>query len=942
MRPTLPRIHALAHARRGSFLLVCLALMSLMVILGFAMLRSIQLNEDASTATQRVALTEAAARTGLEHAVEQILADYAGASIEVRSDSASAAAGRGTTVLGAMQHLDGPYRAPFVQLRQQFEGPYTSLAETNEPDADKDVRQENPLTHPYTGWAWHQDRQNFAVYEGLSHYDGRGRYHEPGFANATRPSPATGQPVVPVSFKDRTPAPPERTGAVFFDEQFRRIDSGDPVADRAAAHFRLRYAVGVEDLQGHLLANPQADMRLPDDFRNPPDWMRRGASAFATLVGAMGSSAYAAAKAEHVFLGRGWATNADRGPAGFPATFPLMYRWSDTASGDAFWESYRQPNGWACTNDLFRSSYVQGLAAGGELLYCDGWRWWGPPHGGVWPYSTLTYTHALTGPQLSFWNLQYATQSAAYDHGPDANPTVFALTPFGRSLRRTPNYPADYQPARRRWHQGRVDTPFHVNLMTAPPRVISDMLIAYLPPRCKVFKYTRLDYHRFTGRNANGDDQHVHDSSVPIDGTDPRNNVSYYGRDHFVDASHAGFEFPAPRRDAASVPPSPNGEIISPDYFVEDQRAPADRYPGPGWNGDPANPGEGGDDLGKDIDTNTIGNGVCSHTGLGFLFMGVGQNWMKSGDLNGDAGPLTVTPPAWFWQDPKHFAVKIPDPNLYRFQDSYWWDILSGFTAAVSVMRAQWVQYDNPQFIVAQGFPAGALDPARHRTLRDVDRLLLAELGESLDAPGSGAPATLGLTAWRHDRWHDGLHWRFKFVPFSARHNIRSVRDADLLACAGGMTSAERSAVMERVLNDFRMSFLGSSPAYSDGIDPDTGVPDPAREFRPLDFDGDGLVRASAYAGGRAQAEVGGRGPKPDPMMYVSLTGNFFTGKSRYFRVMTRGELWDNRLERVLNDAILESVVAVDPEGLDPRDTQLLYQRWHFDKYRGMMSRIEP
>ena len=133
--------------------------------------------------------------------------------------------------------------------------------------------------------------------------------------------------------------------------------------------------------------------------------------------------------------------------------------------------------------------------------------------------------------------------------------------------------------------------------------------------------------------------------------------------------------------------------------------------------------------------------------------------------------------------------------------------------------------------------------------------------------------------------------------------------------------------------------FSGSNPSL-----------DHADEFRPLDFDGDSQVQCSCYVGGTAPAEGGGRGPKPGADRYFSLTGNFYIGKSHYFRVWSRGEFYDNRTGAPLQEALLEAVVAADTEAKayareqDPaapvQDIQILYQRWMFDKYAGQLSRI--
>ncbi len=280
-------------------------------------------------------------------------------------------------------------------------------------------------------------------------------------------------------------------------------------------------------------------------------------------------------------------------------------------------------------------------------------------------------------------------------------------------------------------------------------------------------------------------------------------------------------------------------------------------------------------------------------------------------------------------------------------------------------------------------FPPGQKNPGNYQTIRDLDRLFLAYLGESLDNPGTNDPTTMVAYGWVMNPNTNA----YQLEPWTPPYNIHTLlhfvappppppggppytgpptdplASVDPSGGAGGMTGKARAAVMERVLNDFRMSFFGSSPEYSDYVDPMTHMRDPSKDFRPLDFDGDGMAHCSCYQDVTAcfqdpnpnvtntgtvpkvnpaePADATGRGPAPDPTMYFSPSGCFYMGKSHYFRVMTRGELWDNRLNEIVNEATLESVIAVDPEGNNPRSTQTLFQRWHFDRYAGLMPHVK-
>jgi hypothetical protein len=152
---------------------------------------------------------------------------------------------------------------------------------------------------------------------------------------------------------------------------------------------------------------------------------------------------------------------------------------------------------------------------------------------------------------------------------------------------------------------------------------------------------------------------------------------------------------------------------------------------------------------------------------------------------------------------------------------------------------------------------------------------------------------------------------------------------------AGSLITPKQANVMERYLNDFRMSFLGAGPGYSES-------------FRPLDFSGDHVVHCSAYAGAGVAADAdngldwhrpevaAGRGPAPE--MWFSLSGCFYIGRSHHFRIFTRGELFDNVVQKPVANATLETVVVNDPDGTDPAEVRVLYQRWLHNRYTGDLS----
>jgi hypothetical protein len=173
-----------------------------------------------------------------------------------------------------------------------------------------------------------------------------------------------------------------------------------------------------------------------------------------------------------------------------------------------------------------------------------------------------------------------------------------------------------------------------------------------------------------------------------------------------------------------------------------------------------------------------------------------------------------------------------------------------------------------------------------------------------------------------------------------------------------------RAKLMERVLNDWRMSFLGSAKGY-------------AASFRPKDFDGDGTVFCSGYLGaaaGAADPETGltcwqaadpatGNGPgigveADDPataaparkLTLFSVTGCMAFQRSHQYRIQVRGELFDNVMGKAASEQYLESALLVDPDnditrGAMPTgltDSTVIMQRPIHNYYRGYLTRSYP
>jgi len=928
-------------SRSGSAILFCLALCTIAVMVGYGFLRAAARQNISGKSEMMIALAQSAAQSGLAHATEQILVDYTTTSLPIADSTGLVDVGPRPTF------LDGPYRAPFVS----FTNPnILAGSQVGDPAEADDVPEENHLLTPfqkrredgYAGSGWHNSM-------GCQIYDGRGRYIEVAYHNVTRPSPIAANPVPvdPLRITDLSAAVPERSQGIFLDENLHRISSGSPANDRQNARYRVRYAVGVTDLQGQILSNPLGnltyDWKNPNnDYRKPTPWLDRSGDAFYNMVSVwQGNHRAMAVRMEHVFRGRGASSNTDRAWVagsrnGLPATYPKMFRSTNNGSANGLFYTFLY-------NGNSRPYIAPAVNEEGRLFSYGGDASWGfetivanRDGGEILTPTTfnmcIPYEHALMGPQMSWFNQSFALNGQVSNSwgggndGPDSTmewgnlrSVMLSLpTPFGRRLETSAAAPANWT-----WYQGRVDTPWYVNLLTAAPQTISTMLLAYIPPHLTTLHYNREDWHMSTGLDAQGND--IYNWAV-IDSTNPiSKDISFPGRDILTDRLTSGLsEFPAPSTGAGLT-------LIKPNYYQDllEPRPVAERYPGPLLRGDSANVNEGSDDLGKDINVDSKAIGRCTHTGQPLLYLG-GGDYIENRIVAG-----------------VHYAVVVRiDTSKYTYKFSYYWDMLRAMSTALSYTRATWVQYPNAVFVPTTGFfPASLRDPNGHKTLQQLDELFLRQLGESFTSPGSRCTQKPILVNQDANGFVN-----FTVDTADVSNTIRTLVDSDLIKTTPGVTSIERAKVMERMLNDFRMSFLGASPEYCD-------------DFRPLDFDGDGKVMCSCYdinpapVGNEtlhktsrwATVVAAGQGPalvdhvtNVDPDIgaspWFSATGCFYIGKSRYFRVLARGEVYDNLLKKPVSAQTLETVIVVDPEapripvsGNAPVQNHTLFQRWHYN-----------
>jgi len=228
---------------------------------------------------------------------------------------------------------------------------------------------------------------------------------------------------------------------------------------------------------------------------------------------------------------------------------------------------------------------------------------------------------------------------------------------------------------------------------------------------------------------------------------------------------------------------------------------------------------------------------------------------------------------------------------------------------------------------------------------------------------------------WLLDEWNAGAE--AMYAPLDPNENMRLTGGAPYAPTALART---RAKLMERVLNDWRMSFLGSTKGY-------------AGDFRPKDFDGDGLVFCSGYLDNTAvdpdtnlacwvdmrtiakppgykDGDGTGIGTKTDDVATIlasdaqpikdlkesmkltlfSVTGCMGFQRSHQYRIQVRGELFDNVMGKAVSEQYLESALLVDPDndvsrGAMPAgltDSTVIMQRPIHNYYRGYLTRSYP
>ncbi len=873
------------RSRDGTFLLFAISAVALTVVVVFAFLKSVELQRNQAVSMAFPQLAQQAAQYGARHAMEELIKDYR------REDVAT---------------LDAPgrtlFRATRIPMGADLErGDSSSERVLDQVDVAMEARISRPLWEErafglYSDQLFGNDTDWFYV-------AGRGRWFEVEYRNRSDPT-GTAQPTaVPFPWDDGADvdgAHPDDVEAgtltadlqapLAYDAAWRRIDTdGTPASARAAraqARYRLRYAVVVNDLDAALLMNPDPDIDWRAFTRADP---RTYALSKQRMVA---RHMHAVPPLADALLNFVPGKNAN-----FHGSVPeaLQHVFLGRGNGSNI-----------LRHDLpLDGSSVDVVPRTWPLMYrgSDDIRWHGGNHlfdyDGVAPteiggrplpltnfrgYRSRSTGLMLTGPQASPYNLG----RAAYRIGSNTpTPLSMACSTFGRGLSGASLDGASLTSGP---YDGWTSTPWKVNVLTAPPAVVRALLYAYLPPGVVDIAGGRF-------------------------------------RDLF-NQSHS---------DAFAYAPPPGAGPVLPDYNAADARAATARYPGR-W----------------------LQNAAGAHDTLGATI--------------GVSGLRPVRDP--YLYTTVVYAGAVPGA------DSFWNDVIVAFSNAVAVAKRAHMRYPYSKFNAGNNAtdppyqmtvtPAVADDivaaepAAKVADTRDFDRLFLACLGIDMANQGAAASAaapydaTTYLWRWATPPWSDWEDGRAGYIKAekdttTARVTLRAI------ARSGAPNAAETSSAMELVLNDFRLSFFGSDPDYTPS-------------FRPLDFNGDGYASCSAYSSDRGSARkiparttdgigqesavnAAGEGewsiadilrPAGDAQRIVPfcISGCLYVGRSRFWEVQVRGEVYDNRLKRPVANATLQTILVIDPSGRrdrglgnDQAENQVLFQRWHYDRYSALMGK---
>jgi hypothetical protein len=937
-------MHALN--RRGTILLWCLAFSAFLTTTAFAFVRASHQHLEATSGSILGLLARQAANSGTAHAVAVICDDYSGAP--------TVPSNRFSPWMTAFRPFD---------LRQDNLTDYAIgfAGDVNEDDVKANV----PLALPYFMHIYrgvYQKWDSGFSQQGNRTHPGYGRFLEPGYYASSQFYARSGVPSADERRFDDAAAGassfPDAT--LWFDQRWR------PVASRAEAAFRLRYACMIEDLSGHLLWNmPQA--AYP--------------SGLAKTISGPGDAGYIDET-----------TKEFNYPLAQKYSLPFYnmaeiagrsINWEPTAdSVDTYTQHAKSPQ-WMTTflglggvskrthDEAFVWKYVPATLTTNGRSAVD--------YDGKYPADFSASTGSSTiqagmrgslGAMFSWSQMVGQIATGATSNGTPIVPgqgqhAAWLWTPFGSTRRNIGTTQA----------RASVDCPWQINPLTAAPRVLAAMITGL--PRSNLKKLDLLsetlqENTAFGTLTPNWVDV-VAAPSKTLTAKTGYPAIAFRGADLFVKSFTTNgttlFDFPRKTIDAAS-----NSAFSHFDY-----------YPGPSWwrgpcldklEGTPepypsypeiTTTAKAEEELGKEFYMTTTAGAALTVTALDPM---AGTSIPLSPPLGGVLSGPTAS--AYHSDNLKAADVAVaakPPVERYRirwsnasagFGNSFWIDVIDALSHTLAVTRATW----NPSCTAS----AGALTTlatfdvsgnGKIDTPEEMDRLFLGLLGVSFnEAVGTGATATIpnALYVDKTSITENGdikewkQHANIETLAAGQTPELSPGEGAlpDLFV-AGVTRSVARCLLMEKVVNDIRMSFFGANPNYTT-----FRAAKLFTSYRPVDafvYNVD-ASRYSAYhtsakppypaaaTGLRTQARQASYSVdsefKPLDNEYFSLTGYFAFGKSHFYRIITRGEVFSVLRNTAIAETNLETAVAIDPNADgDLGDSHVIYQNWHVNNFRG-------
>jgi hypothetical protein len=1135
---------------RGTFLLICMALLSAMTAITYAYVLSMRIANDAGPSLTVNHLVHQTAKAGATHAAEMLIRDYLDRPLVP------------TSAVGPHRIFFDPidnYAAGNLLRDSLTSGANASGTPTATLWNDNDLQPAAKLLNPYRPFRAHEGRQ----------YD----YASDNHWLSAFTSPAIPRYIESMSWSmnflrevgtppgkiDVTVVPavaPEVNTPIYYDARWR------PVSARVQARYRLRYTVMCEDLSGHLLSGLQASFDRGDPLAIDGDLVATGKSGRGTEFDHAWALKYSPAvcnmlPTQSKVTYDGYLSNAK-------GSLLFNLPWLGMGGGSSIAE------------------FQNGFTSTGTLV-CNPWAWRNsfsyismnptrkglpqmPPQSGTWNRCIPHHAYSWQGLRGYFGD--------SFAQGDTEFALAGLLTPYGSPTRWDANpdpEAPDATLANYAYNEGPTDSPWRINPLTAPANALSALFSGFRAPPMWEQLYTR----KFV---------------VPASGSSwayPTTQAGWLAILQVLPTPKSSQHgFPNPFRSTFTTKQRATGTALRP--FAQFIVSPS--ADNPRSRTDPCYPspvsGLVGDQLGRFSDLYLYQNGdrffgSARHRAIGTcwahpdtgvrgtmrghigIFPSSEPNEPEYGSstyrpVPGSGDPLEIYIGATLpWESPPNRPKWDQCQAESMAASSYWLDALVAMNASVSVAAAayqmstvypiappsggdtalfagKWGNSTLDRDTDGDGFNETA---SAFTNVGDLDRLFLSILGEDPDNPGNNLftreaiyPVQRGTgTDYNQNPFRPILSTlpmynpsivnygsMFETSPWGAqcpyintdnarlinlrRSSLLNIRrnlylnepsfQSEAVSLVRGTppysddkTQQKAKQLMrcrlrdaERVINDIRMSFLGSNLRYRDRTR--NGHVSQGR-FRPYDLDGDGWAICSAYvpsdlaslqaipytdASGSVasyrfaepadwstvvfdeQPDNPGRidtttlissisdpvwvcfrdidpaivtlhtgaatsdfldeitytlddgnfpggtrartgytrwfypavrvldatdavdGPIIDgvaataPDTYFSISGYFVLEKSRFYRMISRGEVWDEMKKAIVNFAILESVFMLDPDGdvlitspskpiaIDPasgkvldatgiEDTGFIYQRWLKDFYGGSKDR---